>query len=64
MVNFDFILVDELENADIIIALEKHFKMNVDISEYVKIFSTPFFLIKQNTPNEIIPILENISQIK
>lgn len=64
LVNFDFILVDELENADIIIALEKHFKMNVDISEYVKIFSTPFFLIKQNTPNEIIPILENISQIK
>ena len=64
LVNFDFILVNELENADIIIALEKHFKMNVDISEYVKIFSTPFFLIKQNTPNEIIPILENISQIK
>jgi stage III sporulation protein SpoIIIAA len=64
LVNFDFILVNEVENADVIIALEKHFKMNVDISEYVKIFSTPFFLVKQNTPNEIIPILENISQIK
>ena len=64
LINFDFILVNELENADVIIALEKHFKMNVNISEYVKIFSIPIFLIKQNTPNEIIPILENISQIK
>lgn len=62
LVNFKFIIVNKIEEADIVVAFEKHFEKNIVLSNYVKTFSIPVFLIKQNTPNEIIPILENISQ--